>query len=84
MRVVAIDGTWARHCLMMDASGEGAKLSLMGSLEGLQLKEFFLLLSTTGSSFRRCEIAWINGEEMGVKFIETPVSAKGKHKTEIS
>lgn len=76
VRVVAIDGTWTRHCLMMDASNDGAKLTLAQPVEGLQVKEFFLLLSTTGSSFRRCELVWINGNDMGVRFIEQPKSAQ--------
>jgi len=70
VRVVAIDGTWTRDCLMMDASDDGAKLTLAQSVEGLRLKEFFLVLSTTGSSFRRCQMAWLNGDDMGVRFIE--------------
>lgn len=84
VRVVAIDGTWTRHCLMMDASNDGAKLTLAKSVEGLQLKEFFLLLSTTGSSFRRCELAWINGDDMGVRFIEKLESSKPKERNETS
>jgi hypothetical protein len=61
---------------MMDASNDGAKLTLAQPVEGLQVKEFFLLLSTTGSSFRRCELVWINGNDMGVRFIEQPKSAQ--------
>jgi PilZ domain len=80
VRVVAIDGTWTRHCLMMDASNDGAKLTLAQSVEGLQLKEFFLLLSTMGSSFRRCELAWINGDDMGVRITEKPSSKPKKKK----
>ncbi len=80
VRVVAIDGTWTRNCLMMDASNDGAKLKLTQSVEGLQLKEFFLLLSTTGSSFRRCELAWMNGVEMGVRFIEKKTSSTASAK----
>ena len=74
VRIVAIDGTWNRSCLMLDAAGEGAKLSLQQSVQGLNLKEFFLLLSTTGASFRHCELAWINGNEMGVRFIQKPTA----------
>lgn len=86
VRVVAIDGTWTKHCLMMDASANGARLTLAQSesWEGLRLKEFFLLLSTTGSSFRRCELAWINGDEMGVRFIERSKSSKQPEGSESS
>ena len=78
VRIVAIDGTWSRDCQMIDASATGAKLALTQSVAGLRLKEFFLLSSTTGSSFRRCELAWINGDDMGVRFIEKPKSSKPK------
>jgi hypothetical protein len=33
------------------------------------LKEFFLLLSSNGLAFRRCELAWVNGDKLGVFFI---------------
>lgn len=81
VRVVAIDGTWTRNCLMMDASKDGAKLTLAESVEGLHLSEFFLLLSTTGSSFRRCQLAWMNGDDVGIRFIEKSELklAKEKH-----
>jgi hypothetical protein len=54
---------------MLDAADEGAKLKLEQSINGLNLNEFFLILSTSGSSFRRCELAWLNGDEMGVRFV---------------
>src|SRR4029078_11934843 len=54
--MMAIDGTWRRDCMMEDVSDGGAKLTVDGSLEGLHLKEFFLLLSSTGLAHRRCEL----------------------------
>lgn len=77
VRIQAIDGTWSRHCLMIDVAEDGAKLLLKAPLESLRLKEFFLILSTTGAPSRRCELAWINGSEMGVRFLErgTPPEA---------
>ena len=51
--IMGIDGTWRRDCLMIDVSQTGARLSVEGSLEGLDLKEFFLLLSSTGLAYRR-------------------------------
>jgi hypothetical protein len=56
--------------VMLDVAEDGAKLLLKDSVELLRLKEFFLVLSTTGTAFRRCELVWINGCEMGVKFQE--------------
>ena len=47
--MMGIDGTWRRECTMEDISETGAKLTVEGSVEGLHLKEFFLLLSSTGS-----------------------------------
>ena len=68
VNIMAIDGTWRRSCTMKDVSEGGARLSIDGSVEGLFLKEFFLLLSSTGLAFRRCELAWVNGDELGVYF----------------
>ena len=70
VRIQGIDGTWSRQCSMLDVSEQGAKLLVNEPLEALNLKEFFLVLSTTGAAFRRCELAWINGDEMGVNFLE--------------
>ena len=68
-RMMGIDGTWRRNCLVEDVSETGAKLTVEGSVEGLNLKEFFLLLSSTGLAYRRCELAWINGEQLGASFL---------------
>lgn len=67
--MMAIDGTWRRPCTMQDVSETGARLTVEGSVEGLALKEFFLLLSTMGKAYRRCELAWVNGNEVGVYFL---------------
>jgi hypothetical protein len=69
-QMMAIDGTWRRDCMMEDVSEGGAKLTVEGSVEGLHLKEFFLLLSSTGLAYRRCELAWVNGDQLGVIFLE--------------
>ena len=70
VRVVAIDGTWSRDCLMLDVAAGGAKLTVKGSVTGLNLKEFFLVLSTTGAAYRRCELVWLNGDQLGIRFLE--------------
>jgi hypothetical protein len=67
--MMGIDGTWRRDCTMEDVSEHGAKLTVEGSIEGLHLKEFFLLLSSTGLAYRRCELAWVNGDQIGVNFL---------------
>jgi hypothetical protein len=69
--MMGIDGTWRRECTMEDVSETGAKLTVEGSVEGLHLKEFFLLLSSTGLAYRRCELSWVNGDQIGVNFIKT-------------
>ena len=68
--IMAIDGTWRRPCAMLDVSDTGARISIDGSVEGLAMKEFFLLLSTVGRAYRRCELAWVNGDQVGVRFIK--------------
>jgi hypothetical protein len=52
--MMAIDGTWQRPCTMKDVSEAGAKLTIDGPIEGLPLKEFFLVLSSMGNAYRRC------------------------------
>ena len=68
--MISIDGTWRRKCQLADVSVSGAKLIVSGSTEGLNLKEFFLLLTPTGVAFRRCELVRVNGAEIGVRFLK--------------
>ena len=68
--MMGIDGTWRRNCVMDDVSETGAKLTVDGSVEGLNLNEFFLLLSSTGLAYRRCELSWVNGDQIGVTFLK--------------
>lgn len=70
VQMMAIDGTWRRDCLMRDASDGGARLKVSGSLEGLELKEFFLLLSSTGLVYRRCHLIRLQGDEIGIEFLK--------------
>ena len=67
--ITGIDGTWRRDCMMFDISQTGARLSVEGSIEGLDLKEFFLLLSSTGLVYRRCKLARVAGDQIGVSFL---------------
>src|ERR671924_1001098 len=71
--IMAIDGTWRRDCQLNAISDTDAALTVEGSIQGLNLKEFFLLLSSTGLAYRRCELVRVNGTEMDVSFL------KGKH-----
>jgi hypothetical protein len=67
--IMGIDGTWRRDGMMIDVSQTGARLCIEGSLEGLDLKEFFLLLSSTGLAFRRCRMVRVAGDQIGVQFM---------------
>ena len=67
--IMGIDGTWRRDCLMIDVSQTGARLCIEGSFEGLDLREFFLLLSSTGLAFRRCKMVRVDGDQIGVEFL---------------
>jgi hypothetical protein len=71
--IMAIDGTWRRDCQLNSISDTDATLTVEGSIQGLNLKEFFLLLSSTGLAYRRCELVRVNGTEMDIQFL------RGKH-----
>lgn len=63
---MAIDDTWRRLCALKDVSESGATLVIEDSVEGLNLKEFFLLLSSTGLAYRRCEMGRMNGDQISL------------------
>lgn len=67
--IMAIDGTWRRDCTLNAISDTDAVLTVEGSIQGLNLKEFFLLLSSTGLAYRRCELVRVNGAEMDIQFL---------------
>jgi hypothetical protein len=69
VQMLGIDGTWTRDCTMDDVSETGAKLTLAAPADEAELKEFFLLLSSSGLAYRRCELSWANGEQIGVNFV---------------
>ena len=69
--IMAIDGTWRRDCQLNAISDTDAVLTVEGSIQGLNLKEFFLLLSSTGLAYRRCEVVRVNGTEMDIQFLRS-------------
>jgi hypothetical protein len=69
VNLMGSDGTWRRSCVLLDVSDTGAKIEVEGSLDVLKAKEFFMLLSSTGLAYRRCELVWIDGTIAGVHFI---------------
>src|SRR3984893_9163156 len=76
--IMGIDGTWRRDCVLNAISDNDAMLTVEGSIQGLNLKEFFLLLSSTGLAYRRCELVRVNGAEMDVQFLKgKPRKRKG-------
>jgi hypothetical protein len=76
--IMGIDGTWRRDCLLNAISDNDAVLTVEGSIQGLNLKEFFLLLSSTGLAYRRCELVSVNGTEMEIQFVKSGASKKAR------
>ncbi|MBU6461459.1 MAG: PilZ domain-containing protein [Bradyrhizobium sp.] len=74
--MMGIDGTWRRNCVMFDVSQTGARLHVEDSIEGLDLKEFFLLLSSTGLAYRRCKLVRVAGDQIGIEFLALSKSNK--------
>jgi hypothetical protein len=77
-QMMAIDGTWRRDCIVENIGEGGARLSVSDSTTGLQLTEFFLVLSPMGLAYRRCRLAWVNGDEIGVSFLNRQRGRKAK------
>ena len=46
-----------------------AEAHVEDSIEGLDLKEFFLLLSSTGLAYRRCKLVRVAGDQIGIEFL---------------
>jgi hypothetical protein len=78
VNLMGVDGTWRRSCVLLDVSQSGAKLEIDGSPEVLRAREFFLLLSSTGLAFRRCELVWVDGTQVGIRFTTPEKDKKDK------
>lgn len=74
--IMGIDGIWRRDCLLQAISDTDAQPTVEGSIQGLNRKELFLLLSSTGLAYRRCELVRVNGTDMDIQFLKT----KGRKK----
>ena len=68
-RVISIDGTLKRPCMVIDISHSGAKIELGDDTSRFDLAEFFLLMSTRGAVHRRCRIVRRYGNEIGITFV---------------
>ena len=75
-RMLSADGTWQRACKLLDISASGVQLELSGSLAGLDVKEFFLMLSSDGRVYRRCELVRIDGQQIGARIVEKALPKK--------
>ena len=80
-QMMAIDGTWRRPCFVKDVSENAATLRVENSIEGLTLTEFFLLLSSTGLAYRRCQLDRVNGGELEVSFLRQKARKKPNRET---
>jgi hypothetical protein len=69
VRLMGIDGTWRRDCVLNAISDNDALLTVEGPIQGLNLTEFFLLLSSTGLAYRRCELVRVKGTAMDILFL---------------
>jgi hypothetical protein len=78
VNLMGVDGTWRRSCVLLDVSQSGARLEIEGSPDVLRAREFFLLLSSTGLAFRRCELVWVDGSNVGVKFTAADKNKKAR------
>lgn len=54
---------------MHQVSSDGATLTIK-NVQTLLTNEFFLVLSTQGKAYRRCELDWVNGDQIGVRFLK--------------
>jgi hypothetical protein len=68
-KIMAIDGTWERECRIGDVSDTGAKLTIHGPVDGVDTREFFLVLTPSGTAHRRCQRIWLHADEIGVRFL---------------
>jgi hypothetical protein len=79
VNLMGSDGTWRRKCILLDVSQSGARIEVEGTLDVLQAKEFFMLLSSTGLAYRRCELVWIDGTTAGIHFVNASGRKKAGH-----
>ena len=63
-------------CSMFPKAAQSCEIE--GSPDVLRAREFFLLLSSTGLAFRRCELVWVDGTQVGVKFTSPDKGKKAR------
>jgi hypothetical protein len=75
--MMAIDGTWRRSCVIEEVSDTGGNSPSRVRSKGYRSRNSFCCCRPTGLAFRRCELAWVNGEKLGVTF-KRPSDKKAK------
>jgi hypothetical protein len=80
-RILANDKSWMYPCEIFDVSAGGAKLAIYCPPQTPLPQRFFLQLSEMGETHRCCEVAWRQGNELGVRFVRSPQPASntGEH-----
>ena len=68
-RIVADDGTWMYPCEIFDVSVGGARLAIYCPAQTPLPEQFLLRLSEISQTSRYCELAWRQGNEIGVRFV---------------
>jgi hypothetical protein len=72
VRIVGADGSWTRDCTMLDISETGVLLSRESSMDGLDIRVFFLVFAGRGLAHRRCELARSDANTIGARFVQAP------------
>ncbi len=67
--IVALDGSWTLPCRVLDISQSGAKITLASMPEDIRLADFSLKFAA--SVTRRCRVARVDGNDIGLEFIQT-------------
>jgi PilZ domain len=68
-RIVADDGSWMYPCEIFDVSVGGARLAVYCPSQTSLPGQFLLQLSEISQIGRSCELAWQQGNEIGVRFV---------------
>jgi hypothetical protein len=73
---IARKGEPLEGCVLSDISEKGARIDVENA-ESIP-DEFMLFLSARGTPRRQCNVAWRDGNQIGVKFVSPPPPAKSK------
>jgi hypothetical protein len=68
-RIIADDQSWTYPCEIFDVSVGGARLAIYCPPQTPLPQQFMLQLSEVTHTNRLCEVAWRQGNEVGVRFV---------------